>query len=614
MTETVFGIGGVSFSLLNAVSDLMTPYIEPNETGNIFLDFGAGDSQLPEQVRDSLGLVYVGISYSRANIDSLSSRGFEAHQLPQGLPRSKVKEFVQSFLVDRKVKGIGFLGSITGELGLQDWLNILSSIARAQECPIILRANNIGHFDSSVQRILNIEPSLDVRLELPGEDFYCSEKSLTNAINRAGLEVIFKRDLLLDYSKDEQAQKHPLLRDDSIIRSLLRDLVTPDPQQSPLHFIWLCVPGITRSNNDTTLQFEKASRRPFATVGIRTQGDRALQLREALLCLGCQTFQDFEVLILLHSNNPVKSQLLELELTNLPSEFASKVRIIVVEGGSRTKPLNYALRQGVGEYFTFLDDDDYVLPNWLQEFYKLSLVGGGRVLRSQAVTQEHYQSEFLENFYTRSTSTISHQYSPDFSLAEHLIENQSPFMTLAFPRSLVDYLNFQFDEALSTTEDWDFFLRSASVLGVRNSTNVTSVYRQWTNAKSSSSIPRYEWEANKSTILTRLNAKPLILPPGEISALKLVIEKLVTERVEHETRLRLSEELNDESLVTLIRTLESRSWRWTAPLRALVNLLKKRKPLSLSVIDVRNRKQVQDLTSIIHSSFWWKISSPLRRI
>lgn len=609
MENRIFGHNGAPSSLLDVVSDFMRRYISPSEKGTIFLDFGATDSQLAEHIRDQLGFVYVGISYSHDRINSLKSRGFEAYKLPKGLTSSEVEEFLSSLPFGGKAKLVFFLGNIAGEIGLQGWLKILSTIAKVNESPIILRANNISHIDSILQKILNNEPWNDVSSELLGHPFYSSEKSLNTSIERSGFEVVFRSSLLSDGSKEEEQQGHPFLEKDSIYRYLLTELLTPSAQQNPLQFIWLCVPGNTRLIDDPTPESREISRRPFATVAIRTQGDRAVQLREALLCLGGQTFQNFEVLILLHSTNPAKHNSLEMEIAKLPIEFVSKVRIIVVDGGSRTRPLNFALREGVGDYFTFLDDDDYVLPNWLQEFYRLSRVGRGRVLRSQAVTQEHYQTEFQESCYTRSASAILNQYNDKFSLVEHLIENQSPFMTLAFPRSIVDYLHFEFDESLSTTEDWDFLLRSASALGVQSSTTVTSVYRKWLNAKSSSSIPKYEWEANKLALLSRLNSKPLVVPPGEIFALKSVIER----RLENENRLRLSINQDHESLVNLIRSLQSRSWRWTAPMRAVISLLRMRKHLSLSLIDVRDRKQVQDLTSIIHSSFWWKISSRLRK-
>ena len=79
---------------------------------------------------------------------------------------------------------------------------------------------------------------------------------------------------------------------------------------------------------------------PFVSVLMRTQGTRPATLQEALLSLAAQTDQDFEVLVLAH-NVPRETA----DPSPLPgrcvrrADFGSRVSVIPVDGGGRTRPL-----------------------------------------------------------------------------------------------------------------------------------------------------------------------------------------------------------------------------------------------------------------------------------
>jgi hypothetical protein len=349
---------------------------------------------------------------------------------------------------------------------------------------------------------------------------------------------------------------------------------------------------------------------PFITVVLRTQGDRQETLAEALLCLGSQTFGSYEILVVCQTMVEDRYQDVAKLVSSFPADFASKVRVIHCQKGGRATPLNLGLEVGTGEYFTFFDDDDLVFSNWLQVFYNLACERFGSVLRSQALTQLFTISKYETPRHARSVSEPLLKYNSRFSLVQHLVENQSPFMSLAFPRSLVDSHNLRFDESLSTTEDWEFLLASAQIAGVHNSEEVTCIYRRWTNIKDSSNIPEFEWRANHATILQRQNSKTINLEPGEVFELQAVYEKWSTPAI---STYQKDHRDNVEALELLIQNLESRLWRWTAPFRRIVGIIKGQPKISLLSIDIGNTEQVKQLTRLIQNSFWFRMTKIFTR-
>jgi hypothetical protein len=68
-----------------------------------------------------------------------------------------------------------------------------------------------------------------------------------------------------------------------------------------------------------------------------------------------------------------------------------------------------------------------------------------------------------------------------------------------------------------------------------------------------------------------------------------------------------------QTLKALISVIESKSWRWTAPARAVVSAIKMRKRLTLKQINIDDEEQVRRLLSLIQGSIWWRITRPFRK-
>jgi hypothetical protein len=112
-------------------------------------------------------------------------------------------------------------------------------------------------------------------------------------------------------------------------------------------------------------------------------------------------------------------------------------------------------------------------------------------------------------------------YAKHFDLLDHLRLNQSPPISLAFPRGGFHDLGIRFDETMTTTEDWDYMLRVALLLGVESSTERTGVYRWWMEGDCSrTDHPKSEWDRNYQAIMRKMDSSPLLLPAGSTARLR----------------------------------------------------------------------------------------------
>ena len=91
---------------------------------------------------------------------------------------------------------------------------------------------------------------------------------------------------------------------------------------------------------------------------------------ECLDSIKNQTFpkEDFEVILVLNGcNEPYYSQIKEYIDNNLVDY---NVNFIQTDQGGVSNARNIALDAAKGEYVTFIDDDDYISPKYLEELYK----------------------------------------------------------------------------------------------------------------------------------------------------------------------------------------------------------------------------------------------------
>ena len=140
------------------------------------------------------------------------------------------------------------------------------------------------------------------------------------------------------------------------------------------------------------------------------------------------------------------------------------------------------------------------------------------MLRCRAVDQLVDPLEADDGVHAVASSGFIAPYKARFDLAAHLVGGQSPQGSVAFPVDELRSRGLRFDESMVVCEDLDFLLRCVVELGVVDTGTFGMVYRRWTSAQSSMhSVDPEVWEASLQQIVARLDAEPLVLPPGSAS-------------------------------------------------------------------------------------------------
>lgn len=256
---------------------------------------------------------------------------------------------------------------------------------------------------------------------------------------------------------------------------------------------------------------------PFLTVIMRTQGKRPDMLTEVLLSLTGQTDTNFELLLMGHNLTENQNQSVSEIVGELPTWMRERTRLIPVNGGTRTTPLAVGFDEAKGDYIAILDDDDVVFDHWVETFAKMAEEHEGKILHAYTVIQdwETIGGDFPNT--PQSVGAPDKVYCCDFNLTAQLTLNRCPLCALAFPAKAYRELKIRFDESLTTTEDWDFLMRTAFVTGVADSSEVTFLYRNWLNAENSASLhQKDEWMKNFKYVVNRFSKTPIIMPVGSL--------------------------------------------------------------------------------------------------
>ncbi len=261
-------------------------------------------------------------------------------------------------------------------------------------------------------------------------------------------------------------------------------------------------------------------------------------MSEVLLCLAAQTNTDFEVLVIGHKLDIERQIAIERVIEELPDWIREKVRLIKVDHGTRTTPLNIGFEKASGEYISILDDDDIVFDNWVEEFYNLAQKHSGTILHSYALLQDWEVVDIDGAKALRASGQPNDVYCRDFNLLNQLNGNFCPPVSFACPSYAFKKLGIRFNEELTTTEDGDFLMRTALVTGVSNSLQATSIYRMWKNAENSLTVHgRKEWLLNDKLIRVGFEKTPIVFPAGLLSEL----QDLVSAEAQNQAAVQLNE-------------------------------------------------------------------------
>lgn len=253
---------------------------------------------------------------------------------------------------------------------------------------------------------------------------------------------------------------------------------------------------------------DTAKREPFLSVIVRTQGQRAVSLSEAVGSLLVQADDDLEIVVVAHGDGSVAQR--------VQSQVGDRTKVITKTGGGRAAPLNAGLEAAKGRYVAFLDDDDLALPNWASTFRHGAESSPGAVVRTACLSQAWSASPDGEPL--EALGQPESEFPAEFDLVAHFHSNATPICSFAVPRAGLLKAGISFDESLTVLEDWDFLLRCILAFGIDNSETQTAIYRRVDRGNSFSESDQV-WIEAKRAVLAKLDGQPLVLPTGSASVL-----------------------------------------------------------------------------------------------
>ena len=262
--------------------------------------------------------------------------------------------------------------------------------------------------------------------------------------------------------------------------------------------------------------------RPFLSVVMRTQLYRPETLTEALLSLTAQSDRDFEVLLIPHKVEDSALAEIRAIVESFPPSFQAQIRLLPLNEGNRTAPLNYGFANAWGEYASVLDDDDVVMDHWVADFREGAVKSPCTVVRAYAVNQDWKTVRTADGERALSAASAPRaDYCKPYSAFIQTRVNRCPIFSLAFPLYATRELGYLFNEELTTTEDWDFVRRVTALCGVTEIPRVTGIYRLWTDGKTSHSTHRQEeWKRNYDRITDAQNSYPILTRRSEADAVE----------------------------------------------------------------------------------------------
>jgi glycosyltransferase involved in cell wall biosynthesis len=198
-------------------------------------------------------------------------------------------------------------------------------------------------------------------------------------------------------------------------------------------------------------------------------------LARALQSVLDQTLQDFEILV---ANDR------GIDVSGVIARFSSRARIIYLAepaGKGIAAARNSGMRAASGKYIAHLDDDDLFHPNHLETLVSFLENSGQKAAYTDAWCAEEALADGQYKVVRRELS-----YSADWDHDRILVQNFVP--TLCFMHERRSGIAAgDFDEQLSTHEDWDFWIRLSRVCTPVHIKKVTCEFRKRTDGSSMTS-------------------------------------------------------------------------------------------------------------------------------
>jgi SAM-dependent methyltransferase len=523
----------------------------------LVLDLGCGEGTFARPFAE-LGRDYVGVELDAGSVERCRNAGLDVHLIDLADPDvDATHDRLVELVAGRQVAAVSMLDVIEHLVEPERvFADLGRLLARLGGAHLVVSIPNVTHIDIASKLLLGRWDTTTTGLLDSTHVTFFDADHLERVTRTTGFVELDRRDKQMTVTEQGFPLDHPAITRATTLR-MFTEFVRAhgDDHRDTYQFVRVYRHDPATAVDaaaDTTA--DTASAAPFCSVLVRTQGDRA-SIDDALTCLAAQTDRDLEVLLAVHADQEVVASVERLVDRYAPA-FRDRIRVLTVTGDGRSAGLNLGLTEARGRYIAFLDDDDLVTADWIEEFRAAHDAAPGTVLRAQCVVQEHRRTSDARIDY-EPTGGFDTPFNREFDMVQHRQLNQTPICAWAAPMEAVRALRLRFDEDLPVCEDWEFLVRAAELLGVSNRPEFTSVYRRFTDGWGSmTSIEQQIWDDTARLIRDRLDGRPTLLPAGSVEPLARLREEAAALSAAH------------AAAVAQVEAFErSRYWRMTAPLR-----------------------------------------------
>ena len=175
--------------------------------------------------------------------------------------------------------------------------------------------------------------------------------------------------------------------------------------------------------------------------------NRSKALITVLKSIQCQTYKDWECIIVDDGSDEVEMKNIKKAIQNYPKICFYSRPNELRKGPSSCR--NFGLNQATGDYIQFFDDDDYMFPNMLETKLRLLIEADVDV-----VVAPLQFVDFERMTYQKVNTVIS---SSGSLIRDYVLGNISWYVSGPMWKS--EFLKENFDSNIEVLDDWDFNLR-----------------------------------------------------------------------------------------------------------------------------------------------------------